>query len=87
MVLDTFLPNTQHYKVRIKGKSKESRSAPLHFAVVAIEKGAFGSPPPTKVANLTFYAIELIILKNGLIFPPLIKTHFPYRTFFCIQSV
>ena len=36
MVLDTSLLNTQHYKVRIKGKVEQSR-------VVAIEKGAFGS--------------------------------------------
>ena len=32
MLLDATLLNTQHYKVRIKGK------------LVAIEKGAFGSP-------------------------------------------
>ena len=40
MVLDTFLRNTQRYKVRIKGKveqSKERSSAlPLHLSVVAI---------------------------------------------------
>ena len=45
MVLDAALLNTQYYKV--KGKVEQSRewsSAPLHFGVVAIEKGAFGSP-------------------------------------------
>ena len=45
--------NTEHYKVKIKGKveqSRESRSA-LPSAVVAIEKEAFGSPSTT-VANL-----------------------------------
>ena len=47
MVLDTALLNTQRYKVRIKGKveqSKERSRTPLHFGVVAIEKGAFWSP-------------------------------------------
>ena len=56
MVLDTSLPNTQQYKVRIKGKVEQSRersSAPhLHLGVVAIEKGAFWSPSTT-VANFT----------------------------------
>ena len=55
-VLDATLLNTQHYKVRIKGKVEQSRersSAPLHLGVIAIEKGAFGSPL-TKVANFTF---------------------------------
>ena len=41
MVLDASLRNTQHYKVRIKGKVEQS---PLHLGVVAIEKGAFGAP-------------------------------------------
>ena len=44
----------QHYKVRVKSKVEESRewsSAPsLHLGVVAVEKGAFGSPS-IKVAN------------------------------------
>ena len=35
-------------------QSREWSSAPLHLGVVAIEKGAFGSPS-TKVTNLTFY--------------------------------
>ena len=49
MVLDAAL----HDKVRIKGKveqSKEWSIALLHIVVVAIEKGAFGSPL-TKVIN------------------------------------
>ena len=53
MELDTTLLNTQHYKVRFKGKVEQSwewSSAPLHLGVVAIEKGAFGSPS-TIVAN------------------------------------
>ena len=49
MELDISLLNTQHYKVCIKGKvekSMERNSAlPLHFNVVAVEKGALGSPP------------------------------------------
>ena len=56
MVLDTSLLNTQHYKVRIKGKVEQSREgvAPsLHLGVVAIEKGAFGLPS-TMVANFTY---------------------------------
>ena len=48
MVLDTSLLNTQHYKVRIKGKVEQSweksSALNLHFGVVAVEKGAFGWP-------------------------------------------
>ncbi len=55
MVLDAAKLNTQHYKVRIKSsgviRGKEL-CLPLHFGVVPIEKGAFGSPS-TKVANFT----------------------------------
>ena len=46
----------QHYKVQIKGKVEQSRerscAPPLHFCVVAIEKGAFGSSSTT-VTNFT----------------------------------
>ena len=59
MVLDVALLSTQHYKVRVKGKVeqwKEWSSAPLHLDVVAMEKGAFGSPS-TIVANFTFYGM------------------------------
>ena len=64
MVLDAILLNTQHYKVRIKGKVEQSRersSAPLHFGVVAVEKGAFGLPSTT-VANFTLLTIYVCIL-------------------------
>ena len=48
MVLDTSLPNTLQYKVRMKGKVvqfRERSSALSHtLGVVAIEKGAFWSP-------------------------------------------
>ena len=56
MVIDASLLNTQHYKIKIKGKVEQSRgrsSAPLQLGVVAIEKGACGSPS-TKVANFTY---------------------------------
>ena len=60
MVLDASLLDTQHYKARIKGKVEQSRERssglPLHLDVVAIEKGAFGSPS-TMVASFTFYFI------------------------------
>ena len=59
MELDTTLLNTQHYKVRFKGKWSNPGNgvAPsLHLGVVAIEKGAFGSPS-TMVANFTYFTI------------------------------
>ena len=60
MVLDTSLLNTQQYKVRLKDKveqSRERRCSPVHLGVVAIEKGAFWSPP-TRVTNFTFTYLE-----------------------------
>ena len=60
MVHDTYLLNTQQYKVGIKGKVEQSRdrsSAPLYPGVVAIEKGAFWSPS-TIVANFTKCSIK-----------------------------
>ena len=59
--------HTQHYKVRIKGKVEQSRersNTPLHLGVVAIEKGAFGSPSTT-VTNFLLY-ISQNIIKNKL---------------------
>ena len=56
MVLDILL-NSQHCKVRIKGKVKQSEGKeyhpPLHLSVVAIEKGAYGLPL-TMVVNFTY---------------------------------
>ena len=56
MVFDVSLLKTQYYKVRIKGKVEKSweRSSalPYTFGVVAIKKGAFGSPS-TMVAKFT----------------------------------
>ena len=56
MVLDTPLLNTQHYKVRIKGKCSypgKGVAPSLHFGVVSIEKEVFGSPLTT-VARHTY---------------------------------
>ena len=64
MVLDTSLLNTQQYKVRIKGKMKQSRerSSTLPYnSVVAIEKRAFGLPSTT-VAKFTFIYLSFGIL-------------------------
>ena len=69
MVLDTSLLNTQHYKVRIKGNSGaflgKELCPPLHLGVVAIEKGAFGSPLTT-VANLLYtgWIVSLLFFYN-----------------------
>ena len=58
VVLDKALLCTQHYKLRIKGKVEQSRersnALSLHLGVVAIEKGAFGSPS-TKGRQLNLY--------------------------------
>ena len=55
MVFDASLLNTQHYKVRIKGKEgaiQGKRLRPtLNLGILAHEKGAFGLPS-TAVANL-----------------------------------
>ena len=63
-VLDASLLNTQHYKVRIKGKIEKSREKssafPLHLGVVAIEKWTFGSLSTT-VANFTLYIYRFIL--------------------------
>ena len=52
VVLDAALLNTQYYKVRVKWGNTRKGVAPFPtLNVVAIEKGAIGSPS-TKVANL-----------------------------------
>ena len=57
IVLDANLLN-KHYKVRMKGKVEQSRewssALPYTFGVVAIEKGAFGSPTSFFTVNLIF---------------------------------
>ena len=62
MVLDAPLLNTQHYIVWIKGKMEQfrERGCALPDCIVAIEKGAFGSPL-TKVANFTFTMLFMIL--------------------------
>ena len=66
MVLDASLLNTQHYKVRIKGKVEKSweRSSVLHLGVVAIEKGDFGSPS-TMIANFTLLTMNNFQITKG----------------------
>ena len=53
MILDASLLKTQQNKVRIKGKEEHFRERSSALAVVAIEKGAIGSPSTT-VANFTY---------------------------------
>ena len=45
---------------------------PLHFDVVAIEKGAFGSPV-TKVANFTYLRVQIFKTMDKSEFRVLIK--------------
>ena len=69
MVLDVALLNTQHYKVRIKSKVEQSRVPSSNLCVVAMEKGAFGSPLTT-IANFAFYFISLIdVTRTGTTTP------------------
>ena len=55
MLLDAILLKTQHYKVlsRVKRSNQGKGVAPLHFGVVAIEKGSFWLPSTT-VTNFTY---------------------------------
>ena len=68
MVLDAALFNTQYYKVWIEGKLEQyrewSNALPVHFCVVAIEKGAFGSPL-IKAVNFTYFTLYSYILGNN----------------------
>ena len=62
MVLDASLLNTQHYKVRIKGKVEQSREGAASSPTIwCIEEGAFASPS-TMVANFTPYYIYIYII-------------------------
>ena len=56
-VLDVTLLNTQHYRVRIKGKLEQSREWSRALGVVATKKGDFGSSS-TKVANLQWVSTK-----------------------------
>ena len=63
MVLDASLLNTQHYKVRSKGKvlNPGKGVAPsIHLGVVAIEKGTLRS---TMVTNLLFKLLSNITVR------------------------
>ena len=58
MVSDTSLLNTQHYKVRIKGKGV---APSLHLSVVAIEKRAFWSSS-TMIDNFNNHSYLILII-------------------------
>ena len=63
MILDASLLNTQHYKVRIKSKVKQSRewsSFLLHLGVVSMEKDAYWLPTTT-AANFIYIYIYIYI--------------------------
>ena len=63
MVLDVTLLNTQHYKVRIKGKwttPGKGTASSQQLDVVTIEKGGLGSPS-TKFANFIYIYIYIYI--------------------------
>ena len=57
MVLDATLLNTEHLKIRIKGKVEQSwewsSAFSLHLGIVVIKKGAFGLLS-TKVASFSY---------------------------------
>ena len=59
MLLDASLLNSYHYKIRTKGKVKQSRERSSSIlGVVVVENGVFGSHSTT-VTNLTFLYIYL----------------------------
>ena len=64
MIHDISLLNTQHYKVKIKGKVDQfkwrSSTVPLYLGVVAIEMGTLRSPSITVANFLYFYIIYII---------------------------
>ena len=63
MVLDTFLFNSQQYKVRIKDIVEQSRERDITLSVVAIENGAFCSPSTT-IANFTYLFFEQAVFER-----------------------
>ena len=65
LLVNPLLVNSRPYKVRIKGKVKQSGKGVRllqHLSVVVIEKEAFRSPS-TKVANFTLLRIYIYIYK------------------------
>ena len=68
MVLDASLLNTQHYKVRIKGKVEQSRerssALPLHLGVVSYRKGSLRV---TLEYGHQLYLLTLLIIINIII--------------------
>ena len=81
MVLETFLLNTQQYKVHIKGKVEQcwdkEYCPPLHLGVVAIEKGAFWSPSTNVLQGCVYAYIDIVLLSNNWSF--IIKCNFKSR--------
>ena len=72
MVLDAALLSTEHYKVMIKGKVKQSRES-----VVAIVREAFEFPSTT-VANFTALKFKLYLCLTEI--EPLYLLTFKLRT-------
>ena len=76
MVFDTFLLNTQHHKVWIKGKWNnpgKDYHPPLHLSVVAIEKGAFGLPL-TMVSQILYIYIYIYIYTHTHLYQYILPT-------------
>ena len=71
MVLDNSLFSTQHYKVGIKGKVEQSKKrssvVPLHFGVVAIEKGTFESLDYCSQLTVYIYIYIYIYISSPLV--------------------
>ena len=84
MVLDTSLFNTQHYKVRIKGKVEQfmerCSALPIHLGVVATEKGALGSPL-TKGRQL----LLIIVVVTFILFLFIHSYSFYFFLFVCLS--
>ena len=93
MVLDTTLLNTQHYKVlfKVKWSNPGNGVAPSPtLGVVAIEKGAFGSPS-TMSLTLTFYIYMLYCQhRSPDPFSPLIsivhRSRYVFKAISCIGT-
>ena len=60
MVFNTYLLNTQHYKVRIEGKVEQSRERSSVLSVVAIEKRAFCLP--STMVDYISLSLDMIFL-------------------------
>ena len=79
MVLDATWLNTQHYKVRIKGKGK-GVAPPFHLGVVVIEREALGSPSTT-VTNFTLLTDTEVVWKKKMMYRVYRKILFNFEFF------